>query len=456
MPEALMSIGELAQELGEVKSIKGASGVKFSSVEIDSRKVKAGSLFFAIQGERDGHAYVQDAFDNGASAAVVSYIVPVSIPQLVVDDTRKALLHSAAIWRRKFGGQLAAIAGSNGKTTTTQMLLSIFDVACEPDRWVGTQGNLNNDMGVALTLWRLGRDTETAALEVGMNHVGEMRPIVEAMSPTVGAVTNTMRDHQEFLVSLEETARDNGEVFRQLPENGIAVINDADPFQGMWRELASGKTVVSFGADESDVHADHIFGTSFVLTVPQGGVSVTLGIPGRHNIKNAVCAAAVATALGIGPEEIKKGLEKFKATAHRGEVSVLEGGSVLIDDSYNANPDSMLAAIGMLKEFELPKVCALGDMAELGAQSVACHAEIGRAAKDAGIDHFMCVGNRMMDAADAYGKEAEHFETKEELTAALIERLKEKPCAVLVKASNSSGLHKIINNIKEQVGVSKD
>ena len=245
MSEALMTIGEFAEMLGPDTQIKGAPGIKFSSVSFDSRSVRPNGLFFAIEGERDGHEFVQAASDAGAAAAVVTHFVPVSLPQVLVKDTREALLDSAKKWRSKFDLPVIAVAGSNGKTTTTQMVLSIIKERFQEGAWVGTEGNLNNELGVSLMLWKLRPEHQAACFEVGMNHIGEMRPLVSAIAPTIGTVTNTMRDHQEFLASLEETAKENGEVFAQLPRQGVAVINAVDPFAVEWRKMAGNNRVVT-------------------------------------------------------------------------------------------------------------------------------------------------------------------------------------------------------------------
>lgn len=451
MSEPLMTIGELAQALGPEASVKGASGIKFSSVEIDSRKVQPNGLFFAIEGERDGHDFVQDAADNGAAAAVVSHIVPVSIPQVVVPDTRKALLESASLWRKRFSLPVIAVAGSNGKTTTTQMILSIISNRYEPAQWIGTLGNLNNDMGVALMLWRLRSHHQVAAFEIGMNHVGEMEALVKAVAPTVSVVTNTMRDHQEFLLSMEDTARENGLVYEMLPPNGVAVINEADPYCNLWHEQAGPRRIVSFGTPCSDVSGEKI-DKGFRLITPSGEIDIALNVLGDHNIVNAVCAAAVEYAVGRELCDIKKGLENFRPVAHRGETFKLKDGSLLIDDSYNANPDSMIAALKMLAANEMPTLAILGDMGELGVQSVDCHKEIGKYAADVGIQTLFCTGNRMIDAVESFGPGAKHFENKEELLEAVLELLNSGPHAILIKASNFMKLYNIAAKLEEKVG----
>lgn len=447
MSEALMSIGEFAEMLGPDTQIKGAPGIKFSSVSFDSRSVRPNGLFFAIEGERDGHEFVQAASDAGAAAAVVTHFVPVSLPQVLVKDTREALLDSAKKWRSKFDLPVIAVAGSNGKTTTTQMVLSIIKERFQEGAWVGTEGNLNNELGVSLMLWKLRPEHQAACFEVGMNHIGEMRPLVSAIAPTIGTVTNTMRDHQEFLASLEETAKENGEVFAQLPRQGVAVINAVDPFAVEWRKMAGNNRVVTFGTPDSDVYACEVDGTAFRLVTPVGQIDIELKVPGKHNIVNAVNAAAVLFAMGRDLCDIKKGLENFKAVSHRGEVVKLEDGSVVIDDSYNANPDSMNAAVNMLSEYKLPKIFVAGDMGELGVQSPQYHRELGEFVRRRGIENFFSIGNRMLDAVEGYGEGACHFETQEELLSAIKEELAKGPHAVLFKASNFMKLFKLADEL---------
>lgn len=451
MREPLMTIGELAEMLGPGVSIKGASGIRFSSVEIDSRKIQSNGLFFAIEAQRDGHDFVQDAADMGACAAVVSHIVPVSIPQVVVPDTREALLNSAALWRKKFSLPVIAVAGSNGKTTTTQMILSIIASRYEPDQWIGTLGNLNNDLGVAMMLWRLRPSHQIAAFEIGMNHIGEMAPLVRAVSPTVSVVTNTMRDHQEFLASLEETARENGCVYEELPQTGTAVINQADPYHQIWMEQAAKRRIVTFGTPSSDVYRKDL-PEGFELCTPLGDVDIELNVPGEHNKVNAVCAAAVEFAMGRDLFDIKVGLKNFKAVSHRGETRTLANDSCLIDDSYNANPDSMIASLKMLSELPGKKLAILGDMGELGVKSVDFHKEIGNYALKLGIDEFYCLGNRMIDAAEAFGEKAKHFEDRSELVNSAVELLSSEKYSVLIKASNFMKLYEIADQIAEKVG----
>lgn len=452
MNKPLMNIGELAELLGGAQ-VRGSPRIGFTSVAIDTRTIEPKGLFFAIKGERDGHDFVQAAADANAAAAVVSHPVPVSIPQIIVPDPRQALLNSASIWRRRFEIPVIAIAGSNGKTTTTQMILSILKERYDQGHWVGTQGNLNNELGVALSLWRLRPEHEIAAFEVGMNHIGEMASIVSAIAPTISTVTNTMRDHQQFLASLEDTAKENGEVFVQLPRSGVAVINARDPFEHQWRLQAGNRRIVTFGTDGSDVFAGSRNGTNFILYTPVGNVAINLPIPGAHNVNNAVCAAAVMFARGIDPIDIKKGLENFSPVSHRGEVKKLKDGSVIIDDSYNANPDSMIAAVGLLVEYgHMPTIFVMGDMAELGAQSPQAHREIGEFAKTSGVKELFCLGNRTMDASEAFGEGARHFETREELLRALLEQLEKEPHAILFKASNFMRLYQVADALRQEIG----
>ena len=447
MNKPIMTLGEFTEMLGGDSQLKGAKNIKFSSVSFDSRTIKPNALFFAIEGERDGHEFVQDAADAGAAAAVVSHFVPVSIPQILVRSTRKALLESAAKWRARFTLPVIAVAGSNGKTTTTQMILSILRERYLPGTWVGTEGNLNNDLGISLMLWKLRPEHEAACFEVGMNHIGEMRPLVSAIAPTIATVTNTMRDHQEFLASLEETAKENGEVFTQLPRQGVAVINAADPFAVEWRKMTGNNRVVTFGTPDSDVYAQSVDGSTFKLVTPVGQIDIELKVPGRHNVINAVNAAAVLFAKGLDLCDVKKGLESFTAVRHRGEVRKLPNGSIIIDDSYNANPDSMAASVQMLSEYSLPKIFVAGDMGELGVQSPQFHKELGEFVRQTGIKQFFSVGNRMIDAAEGYGEGARHFETKEELLEALKEAVAKEPSVVLFKASNFMKLYQLADEL---------
>lgn len=449
MSEPLMTLSEFAESLSQEATIKGAASIRFSSVSFDSRKIEANGLFFAIKGARDGHDFVQAAADRGAAAAVVEHMVPVSIPQIIVKDAREALLESAGKWRSRFNITVAAVAGSNGKTTTTQMILSIIKSRFDAASWVGTEGNLNNDLGVSLMLWKLRPSTEVAVFEVGMNHIGEMAPLVRMIAPTVGVVTNTQRDHQEFLASLEETASDNGTVFSALPAGGTAVINDDDLFAQLWKRQADDHRIITFGRPDSQVWGEKSEG-GFELHTPQGHIHIDLHVPGDHNIRNAVCAAAVSYAMGRDLSDIKEGLESFRAVAHRSCVHNLRNGSVLIDDSYNANPDSMCAALDLLSTYDMPKVFVMGDMGELGVKSMELHREVGQYAFNKKIDHFLSIGNRTMDADDAFGEGARHFETQEELKEALYELMNKEPVAVLLKASNFMKLYKIADQMIEE------
>lgn len=431
----LMTLVEFTRTLDEEAVIKGAPSIGFSSVSIDSRKINAGGLFFAIKGQRDGHQFVQMASDAGAAAAVVEYPVPVSIPQIIVKDSRRALLDSAKSWRTRFKIPVVAIAGSNGKTTTTQMILSILRVRYDKDSWIGTEGNLNNDLGVALMLWKLRDHHEVAAFEAGMNHIGEMKPLVEAINPTISTVTNTQRDHQEFLASLQETAEENGEVFSHLPMQGVAVINAEDPFFDLWRKQAGNSRIVSFGKEGSDVYATEC-SDGFMLHTPLGKTQIQLSLPGDHNVKNAVCAAAVNFSMGRDLSDIKKGLESFKGAPHRTQIQRLCDDSLVIDDSYNANPDSMAAAIRLLASYEKPKLLVLGDMGELGVESPQLHRQVGELARQLGIDDFFSIGNRMLDAVEGFGEKAQHFETQKDLLEAIQKKLETGPRVILFKASN--------------------
>lgn len=450
MSEPLMTLSEFAENLSQKTTIKGAASISFFSVSIDTRTIKPNSLFFALKGNRDGHDFVQMAADLGAAAAVVERLVPVSIPQIVVEDVKAAFLESATKWRQRFKIPVVAVAGSNGKTTTTQMILSVIKARFNPESWVGTEGNFNNDLGVPLMLWKLRKTTEIAVFEVGMNHVGEMAPLVQAISPTVSVVTNTMRDHQEFLSSLEDTAKDNGQVYVALPSGGTAVINESDLFEKLWKDQAGEHRVITYGDKQSDVWGESV-DDGLLLHTPVGHITVNLQLPGEHNQKNAVCATAVSYAMGRDLSDIKTGLENFQAIKHRGQVFELKNGSIVIDDSYNANPDSMIAAINLLSSHHLPTVFVMGDMGELGVKSVDYHKEIGKYAFKKQVDKLYCIGNRTLDTVEAFGEGAVHYDSRERLLGDLMQIAEESPCAILFKASNFMQLYKVAEDLVQKL-----
>lgn len=381
------------------------SDVPFTNVCTDTRQVTEGSLFFALKGERfDGHNFVMQAMRAGAAAVVVDHEVYCPLPQIVVKDVKLALGVTSGFWRRGKSLGLVAVAGSNGKTTTTQMIATILKIRYG-EHALATEGNLNNDIGVPLMLWRLRDHHETAVIETGMNHVGEMRYLSGLVQPTIAVVTNAQREHQEFLQSVEATARENGEVFRVLPPNGVAVISADDPCRSIWLEMAQHANVMTFGIDATaDVNGcvkTEANGMKALIKTPIGTFEAKMKVRGEHNFKNALAATAVCLGLNVSLEIIRQGLEAFEAIKGRGQVHTV-GGLTVIDDAYNANPDSMKAAIDLLTSYPGPRFLVAGDMAELGSKSIEYHEEIGAYAAEKHIDAFFAIGEHMRYAVEKF------------------------------------------------------
>ncbi len=453
-----------------------ALSLRFAAIETDSRVLEAGVVFAALSGERfDGHDYVEKAREAGAVAAIVSRRLPVDIPQLVVADVREAFGLAAKRWRARYSLGLAAVGGSNGKTTTTQMIASILRARWGADRVLATAGNLNNEIGVPKTLFGLRFAHRAAVVEAGMNHPGEMARLADWIRPSVAVLTNAQREHQEFLSSVAETAHENGLLIAALAESGVAVYPTDDPSWGVWASLALARGVRSVryaaGAPVAGAEADltgetredgalRIRGVVLGRTVD---FTLRLAIAGEHNRHNAVAAAAAALALGVDEASIVAGLEAFEALAGRGRRLFSEKRPViLIDDAYNANPDSVLASMAMLATEPTAadrRVFILGDMGEIGADALERHAEMGERAKALGIGRFWTVGALSEAAAHAYGEGAKHFPTREALLAALDELLAalpgegdEGPAArVVVKASHAADLEKVVEALAERL-----
>jgi len=323
------------------------------------------------------------AREGGAAAALVERVVDADLPQVVVADSRRALGLAAAQWRARFVLPVIAVAGSNGKTTVTQMIASILATAHGDKGRLATRGNLNNDIGVPLMLWQLSRQHRAAVFELGMNHVGEIAYLAGLVRPTVALVNNAQREHQEFMRSVEATAYENGEVIAALPlsDDGVAVFPADDPCTSIWRQIAGTRRVVDFAIEaDAVVTATYTLradGARVSMATPLGLVDVDLAVTGVHNVRNALAAAACAIGAGIDAGSIVEGLRAFRPVAGRGvRLSTIEG-SLLIDDTYNANPDSVRAAIDLLAGFEGERVLVLGDMGEVGERGPEFHREVG-------------------------------------------------------------------------------
>ncbi|MDL2337660.1 MAG: UDP-N-acetylmuramoyl-tripeptide--D-alanyl-D-alanine ligase [Pseudomonadota bacterium] len=432
-------------------------------VHSDTRTLRAGDLFVALRGERfDAHSFLTQARAAGAVAALAERgLAEAGLPGLQVDNSLTALGVLAAAWRRRFDLPLIAVTGSNGKTTVTQMIASILR-AWQGGGAFSTEGNFNNDIGVPLTLLRLRQD-ETAChragvVELGMNHPGEIAQLAAMAAPTVALVNNAQREHQEFMAGVEAVARENGSVIEALGADGIAVFPADDAYTPLWRTLAGARRVLTFALSSSasptaDVTADAVWLAdetstgdhwSVALRTPSGSATLKLRVAGLHNVKNALAATACALAAGCPLEAAVRGLEAFTAVKGRSQNSTFmrDGRRVtLIDDSYNANPDSVRAAIEVLAGLPAPRWLVLGDMGEVGDQGPAFHHEVGACAHTAGIDVMWTTGLLCAHAAAAYGA-ARHFDSTEALLAAL----PEAPAAasVLVKGSRFMKMERVV------------
>jgi len=380
-------------------------------VHTDTRSLQAGDLFVALQGERfDAHDFLSQAREQGALAAVAHRgLAEAGLPGVEVPDTRLALGALGRAWRAQFALPVVAVTGSNGKTTVTQMVASILRAACA-EAALATAGNFNNDIGVPLTLLRLRPHHRMAVVELGMNHPGEIAYLADLVRPTVALVNNAQREHQEFMSSVEAVARENGSVIAALDAGGTAVFPGDDAFAPVWTALAGDRRVLRFGghdrsAEVRALQADWIDGAwSLCIGTPAGELNCRLRIAGRHNVRNALAATACALAAGVEPAVIARGLDAFEPVGGRSRaLSVQLAGRqlTLVDDSYNANPDSVLAAIDVLAELPGPRLLVLGDMGEVGEQGLAFHQEVLRHAQERGIESVQVCGDWMRQATEA-------------------------------------------------------
>ena len=444
----MMRTGAAAQVL---RGSSTGPDTEFTGVSTDSRTIAKGDLFVALRGEHfDGHAFVAAVARPGAAAAMVDASFDASlasIPLIVVADTRLALGSLAQYWRSQFAPVLIAVAGSNGKTTTKEMLASILRAAAGDAHVLATQGNLNNDIGLPLTLLRMRAAHCWCAIELGMNHKGEIAYLAQIAKPTLAVVTNAQREHLEFMGSVEEVAQENAAVYRALPEDGIAVINADDAYAETFRRAADSRRVVDFalgrGAAVTGRYDLAPLSSSIRIACSGGEAVATLAIPGLHNVMNALAAAASADAAGISPDAIGRGLSAFRPSTGRLQVKKAPDGMTVIDDSYNANPDSVRAAIDVLAAAPGRTVLVLGDMSEVGDEGPDFHSEIGRYAKERGIASVLALGESTAHTVAAFGQGARHFATIEDLAAAL-ERIRDVGTTVLVKGSRFMRMERVV------------
>lgn len=437
----------LASVAHEVRGRLCGPDATFDAVTTDTRSLTHGALFVAISGERfDGNDFIADAYSRGAAGALVSRPDQSPLPQVQVTDTRRAFGVMARAWRRNFAIPIIAVTGSAGKTTVKELIAEILGVR---RRVCVTQGNLNNDIGVPLTLMRLTAEDEALVIELGANHAGEIAYLGDLVEPTVGVITNASAAHLEGFGSLAQVAAAKGELLDHLPRAGTSVLNADDPFRADWQARARTEFVVTFGLGAS---ADcRVLGppqfsatrSRFTMHLPDGAtVEIELPLLGPGNVVNALAAAAAAQAVGASVEDIRLGLER--ATPVRGRLNALPAlaGATVIDDSYNANPASVRAALEYLGGLPGRRVVVLGDMAELGAEAETLHRQIGVYARPL-CDEFLAIGALARRAAEAYGAKGRSFDDLDELTKTVLALLA-ADVTVLVKASRVMRLERLV------------
>ena len=428
------------------------SPATFMRVTTDSRLIARDDLFVALKGERfDGHDFVSQALAAGATAAMVAddRAAELSGNLIAVADTQKALGVLAQHWRSRFDLPVVAVCGSNGKTTTKEMVAAIFREAVGNDRVLATSGNLNNAIGLPLTLLRLRASHKLAVVEIGMNHRGETAELAALARPTVVVVVNAQREHQEFMHTVAEVAAEHADAIAALPASGTAVINADDEYADVFRDAArqANAAISEFGlARRANVTARVSLadqGSHIELKTPAGDAALTLAIPGAHMVSNALAATAAAVAVQVPLTAIARGLAAFRALG--GRLSMREGarGLRVIDDSYNANPDSVRAAIDVLANAGGNRWLVLGDMGEVGAMGPAFHREIGEYARKVGIEHLLAVGELAAATVEAFGPQGAHFASID----ALVSRLQSEGAAgdtVLVKGSRFMRMERVV------------
>ena len=446
----MMSLREASAAIGARAM---GTDARFSSVSTDSRTLARGALFVALRGEHfDGHRFLSSARERGAAAAMVdeaSKLTPeaAGLPLLVVAHTRTCLGRLAAKWRTRFDIPLIAVTGSNGKTTVKEMIAAILRAHFGAAETLATEGNLNNDIGLPLTVLGLRKAHRAAVIEVGMNHPGETATLAAIASPTVALVNNAQREHQEFMKDVAAVAREHAAVFEALRPQGTAVINADDGFADYWRGLLAGRRVRDFGierpAQVSGRHELTHFGSRIDLRAPEGAIQIELHANGLHNVLNACAAATSALAAGASLDALAKGLSAFRPVEGRMRRLAARSGAGLIDDSYNANPDSVRAAIDVLAGEPGTKFLLLGDMGEVGERGAEFHAEIGRYARERGIDRLYAAGELSRAAVEAFGAGARHFTSVEDLIAAATKQVVARTSA-LVKGSRFMRMERVV------------
>jgi UDP-N-acetylmuramoyl-tripeptide--D-alanyl-D-alanine ligase len=421
----------------------------YTGVSTDTRTLKPGELFVALRGPRfNANDFIAAAQSAGAAGAVVDAHVERSLSQIVVKDTQTALSSASAAWRTQFRIPLVGVAGSNGKTTVKEMIAAILE---RSGVTLATRGNLNNHIGVPLTLFRLDAVHKYAVIEIGANRAGEVAELVKLARPTVGLITNAGAEHLEGFGSMEGVARAEGEMVAGLDAGATAVINADDEFADLWRGMTRAH-IATFGSEKpadfraTDIHTtiDAGFVTRFRLQAPTGSMPIELRLAGRHNVNNALCAAAAATAAGASLDDVRAGLATMRPVPGRLQFKSAPGGAWIVDDSYNANPSSMKAGIEVLSGVDARRWLVMGDMGELGDFADESHREIGRFARNNRVDRMFATGKLSALAVEAFGAGAQWYADAESLARAVNAELTREVC-VLVKGSRSARLERVVD-----------
>lgn len=442
------TLNSFSMFLNEITEILSAEcigeNIQVNGISTDTRTIKGGELFLALKGPNfDGHNFINEALNKGAVACLVQQ--PVEATHAVLtDDTHKALGLLAKAWRQKFSLPVFAITGSNGKTTVKEMIASIVK---QQQSVMATHGNLNNDIGVPLTLFRLNDDYDAAVIEMGANHPGEISYLTNIASPNIAVLTNVGAAHLEGFGSIENTAKAKGEIFQGLSENGFAIINTDDAFSEYFKDITTQYNVLSFGIkNKADVMCEWqagIDGSSLKVTTPVGDCNINLKLLGRHNVMNALAAIAASIAVEIPLEQIVKGLEILNPVNGRLQIKVGLNNSRVIDDTYNANPASLHAALNVLHDFSGKRFLALGDMGELGSNAADLHVDAGISAKQSGVDSLYSVGKLAAKAAEEFGSNGFIYDKHEDMINALRDELTQD-VTLLIKGSRSMHMENVV------------
>jgi len=455
------TLAQILPFVGGAKLVGGgqaADQLACDGVSTDSRTVAAGTLFVALRGEVfDAHDFLPQVTEKGVAAVVVEQLPEgwdaTGVAAIVVPNTLTALGQIANYWRRQFAVPVIGVTGSNGKTTVKEMISAILASAHGEEGRLATRGNLNNEIGVPLTLFRMAPEHMSAVIEMGMNHPGEIARLAAIAAPTIAMVNNAQREHQEFMHTVEAVARENGAVLAALPADGVAVFPFGDEFTPVWEELSAGRRAIRFGLDaQAEVSCTFTagdFGSEMevALNDAQYGVPVAFGVSlqaaGEHNVRNALAAIACTWAAGVPVEFIQRGLNGFAPVSGRLQRKTAANGAVVIDDTYNANPDSVRAAIDVLSKAAAPRVLVLGDMGEVGTQGREFHEEIGAYAQSKGIEQVLVTGEL---ASHMKGSAIRHFSQFGDLLAA-VDTVVTPDATVLIKGSRFMKMERVVQHL---------